>query len=129
MIGRRTRGTTTPPASPSRLHRFPEALLGSSGFVGVANTIEVLGEEQADLGERLEHRSLAVEEWEAHARQLLPAALEQGVHGGEVRVEVLSLFHRPLDDGRDQAVDRLAGARGALCGRVCPGAPAAAPRA
>src|SRR4029077_13702814 len=97
-----------------RLRSFPETLSDPGGFVGVADAVEVLGVEQPDLGERFEYRALAVEQREAHAWQLLPLALQQGVHGGEIRVELLALLHRAAHYRREQAVDGFLGARRAF---------------
>src|SRR5215468_10531799 len=114
---RSRRAHPSPRPDPAGSSSFPETLSDSRALVSVADAVEVFGEQEADLGEGLEDRALAVEQREAHARQLLPLALEQRIHAGEIRVELLALLDGPLDDRRDQAVDGFLGARGALGGR------------
>src|SRR3989441_9361975 len=59
---------------PPRSTLFPYTTLFRS--VGVADPVEVLGHQEPDLRERLEHRPLAVHEREAHPGQLLPRSEE-----------------------------------------------------
>src|SRR5439155_4159077 len=116
-----TRSRRAPPAPPRPgpgLCGFPETLGDASALVGVADAVEVLREEKPDLRKGLEDGALAVEQRKAHARQLLPLALEHRVQAREARVELLALLDGALDDRRDQAVDGLLGARGALGGRL-----------
>src|SRR5437667_146168 len=81
-----------------------------AALVGVADAVEILREEKPDLRKGLEDRPLAVEYREAHARQLLPLALEHRVDVREARIELLALLDGALHDRRDQAVDGLPGA-------------------
>src|SRR5437899_12419174 len=100
------------------LRGSPETLRYAGGLVGVADAVEVLGHQEPDLRERLEHRPLTVHEREAHPRQLLPAGLERGGHGRQAGVELLPLLGSALDDRRDQAVKALPPPRRALRRRL-----------
>src|SRR5215831_2446750 len=115
---RSRRAHPSPRPDPAGSSSFPETLSDSRALVSVADAVEVLRKQEADLREGLEDRALAVEQREAHARQLLPLALEQRVHVREARVELLALLDGALDDRRDQAVDGLLGPRRALGGRL-----------
>src|SRR5207253_9548752 len=96
-------------AGPPRPSSCPEAFGVARALVGVADAVEILREEKPDLREGLEDRPLAVEYREAHARQLLPLALEHRVDVREARIELLALLDGALHDRRDQAVHGLPG--------------------
>src|SRR2546425_12862593 len=88
---------------PPRSTLFPYTTLFRS--VGVADPVEVLGHQEPDLRERLEHRPLAVHEREAHPGQLLPLGLKRRRHGRPAGVELLPLLGAALDDRRAPAVE------------------------
>src|SRR5262245_48871197 len=99
----RVRTSPGAPGGPNDLRGFPESFGDARALVGLANPIQILGGEQADLGEGLEDRSLAIDEREAHARELLPLRVQEAAHRGEPRVELPALLRGPLDDGGDEA--------------------------
>src|SRR5438128_1056330 len=112
------RAHPSPAPDPAGSSSSPEASGDASALVGVADAVEILREEKPDLREGLENRPLAVEYREAHARQLLPLALEHRVDVREARIELLALLDGALHDRRDQAVDGLPGAGRALGRRL-----------
>src|SRR5437867_12021809 len=91
------------PGDPGRFsisRGFPETFGDAGGLVGGTDGVEVARDQQADLGEGLEYRALAIDDRKRDAWQPLPLRLQPLGDGLQLRVEVLAPLLRTLDDRR-----------------------------